>query len=822
MRKILLVLIIILLFFSIIGYGQVIYKNKSEVTVASGVSITIPIPTGWSAGDLLIGYVTKDDDYAITPPAGWTVIQNVISNGAMRLWVGYRVAQAGDTEWTWSGDSEAYYGVILLYTGQDPDNPIYNSDNAVGDSATPTAPSVSYTTLEAGSVVFQCFGADRDRIPYSAAPTLIHLFNDYIAGAGGTGGRGGDKTLGPWILPTGHSDPGSKWTEESQAYDNDTDTRATTGCVIPPKSWSGYLELNRASLDITGLRFNAWRQALGVDKVSIDIWYNNDWQNVYEDTYPLRNNKWQVVETVSIATTKMRFNFYNESDSVNMAAHLFEAEFLEEGTVTGSTGTAVFGMDAIDEWAAVTVIIEAAPTQYINLGASRIANASRIDQSNQDNVSVEAGTAWDLNGFKYNNKYIDVTTYGDGPTGVCFSPAGTKMYIMGAADDRVYQYTLSTAWDVSTASYANKFKSVNAQDIYPRGLAFSTGGTKMYMFGLNTKKVFQYTLSTAWDVSTASYADKSLDASAKVTDPKGVCFSDDGTEMYLTTHEPYDTKIFQYSLTTAWDVSTASYTAEYEAGSPAAGAFYGLCFKSDGLKMFVMEYSSNLPTIFQYTLSTAWDITTASYANKKYDLKDIAVENGDLFVKPDGTKIFFCSISGDKAYQLDLAPNWTKTDDFILATRVYTSAGPIARAYKLRWRKTGGTFADVSNTGAITYSATTDLVDGNDLLTGEKSCDYQSGYTWQNGLESEGDNLLPDSGTYSLVDEKYTEHQWALSCDDAEDGATYEFELWDVTGGVSIGTCLATIKMVGVAGFKWNTKTILKWCGKTVSKWNTK
>lgn len=142
---------------------------------------------------------------------------------------------------------------------------------------------------------------------------------------------------------------------------------------------------------------------------------------------------------------------------------------------------------------------------------------------------------------------------------------------------------------------------------------------------------------------------------------------------------------------------------------------------------------------------------------------------------------------------------WTKTDDFILATRIYTSKGPIARAYRLRWKVSGGEFADVSDTGAITYSAVTDLGDGTTLEVGNKLCDAQGGYSWQNGLESEGDNLLPDSGTYSLADEYYTEFQWALDCNGAADGGTYEFELWDVTEGVSIGTCAASIRMRGPA-----------------------
>jgi len=140
--------------------------------------------------------------------------------------------------------------------------------------------------------------------------------------------------------------------------------------------------------------------------------------------------------------------------------------------------------------------------------------------------------------------------------------------------------------------------------------------------------------------------------------------------------------------------------------------------------------------------------------------------------------------------------DWDKALDFILATAIETSKGPLAYAYKLQWRnKTdGGSFADVGSTGDITYSATTDLVDGDDLLTGEAGCTGDG--TWQDGLESEGDNLLPDSGTYSLADEYWSELHWALDCSNALDSKEYEFQLL-TTGDNVIGVCLATLTIAG-------------------------
>jgi len=155
-------------------------------------------------------------------------------------------------------------------------------------------------------------------------------------------------------------------------------------------------------------------------------------------------------------------------------------------------------------------------------------------------------TEWDVSTATYADKSVSVTSQDIYPHGVTFSSDGTKMYIMGNNTDTVYQYTLSTAWDVSTATYADKSVSVTLQDTYPTGVTFSSNGSKMYVVGTDTDTVYQYTLSTAWDVSTATYANKSVSVSAQDTSPTGVTFSSDGTKMYVV-GVATDT-VYQYTL----------------------------------------------------------------------------------------------------------------------------------------------------------------------------------------------------------------------------------------------------------------------------------
>ena len=85
------------------------------------------------------------------------------------------------------------------------------------------------------------------------------------------------------------------------------------------------------------------------------------------------------------------------------------------------------------------------------------------------------------------------------PTGIAFNNDGTKMFIVGSNKDEVNEYTLSTGFDVSTASFVDSF-SVSGQEDTPVGMAFNNDGTKMFIVGYGGRDVNEYTLSTGFDV----------------------------------------------------------------------------------------------------------------------------------------------------------------------------------------------------------------------------------------------------------------------------------------------------------------------------------
>jgi DNA-binding beta-propeller fold protein YncE len=105
------------------------------------------------------------------------------------------------------------------------------------------------------------------------------------------------------------------------------------------------------------------------------------------------------------------------------------------------------------------------------------------------------------------------------------------MYVTGSSGDDVNEYDLSTAWDISTAVFLQLF-SVAGQDTAPLGLFFKPDGLKMYVSGSNADSVYEYDLSTAWDVTTAVYL-QNLHVGFEDIIPVGLFFKPDGTRMYF-------------------------------------------------------------------------------------------------------------------------------------------------------------------------------------------------------------------------------------------------------------------------------------------------
>ena len=271
------------------------------------------------------------------------------------------------------------------------------------------------------------------------------------------------------------------------------------------------------------------------------------------------------------------------------------------------------------------------------------------------------------------------------PRDLYFKPDGTKCYIVGNGLDDIHEVPLATAWDLQSATVANivDVNLAGSASIGGRGFEgqlygihiaddpndSSTYGKKFFIVGSQTDEIQEYTATTAWDASTISTAaTAALDIRSQDGNPSALRFTPDGETLYvLDGDNDASPRCRVWDLTTAWDLSTATYNASKDITfSVIDRNARGLDFNSDGTVVYITTTSNN---VHQYSLSTAYDITTLSYVRSLSVTRFRALTHqpsnnhlnetyssleGIFFVKSDSDRYAFLLFNnGDEIIRLD-------------------------------------------------------------------------------------------------------------------------------------------------------------------------
>jgi hypothetical protein len=297
------------------------------------------------------------------------------------------------------------------------------------------------------------------------------------------------------------------------------------------------------------------------------------------------------------------------------------------------------------------------PTSKLQVNG--VISLGRTDNSGITSIrSVIDTISWEHAGVKKS-----VTTEDLNPQDLFFKDDGTKMFIVGSTGDRVYEYALGTAWDVSSAGFTTNF-SVAAQDTAPGGLFFRPNGLNMYVSGQTGVAplvaagdyVHQYTLGTAWDISNVGAATVGWTTSFRVledSNPFAVYFKDDGTKMFVAGNT--NQRIYEYALGTAWNVSTAGLTTSILIGTGTTQNLpltltgpTGLAFNASGTQMFISD--SDRDVVARFNLGTAWDLNTAVFYDNVYvGFQDL--DSGGIFYQENQSKAYITGKGTDTVYQ---------------------------------------------------------------------------------------------------------------------------------------------------------------------------
>ena len=218
------------------------------------------------------------------------------------------------------------------------------------------------------------------------------------------------------------------------------------------------------------------------------------------------------------------------------------------------------------------------------------------------------------------------------PRGFVFNSDGTKIYVTTNLK-LVVEYSMSTAYDIATASYVNDYNFGTAGANYdpdPGSLTIGDNYSKLWFTSYNSQKVHQLNFGSGSSaVSSLSYSssnDYSF-SSTQTTYGRGMLWNNNGTVFWLFN----DTRNLYEYTTTNWNVSGASHNATISNHLPASG-IRGAFWNDDGTKVFLNDYSR----LKQYSVSTAYDLgSTLTYDDEMIILSTQRSSNYGGFLSGD-------------------------------------------------------------------------------------------------------------------------------------------------------------------------------------------
>ncbi len=259
------------------------------------------------------------------------------------------------------------------------------------------------------------------------------------------------------------------------------------------------------------------------------------------------------------------------------------------------------------------------------------------------------------------SKSIDAATY----FGLTFNNDGTKMYTLrsGGTTDAVIEHILTTAYDISTAT-VNNTKVVHlsgGNDSHvPTQVVFNNDGTKMFIVNHAGRKTVDYwSLTTAFDVSTATF-DGEYSLIGKEQRANSIAFNNDGTRMFIAgVGNNSQVRINEFSLDTAFDLSSGVTQLNTEDLISFHNHIDGVTFNYDGTKMYTINGSEDLMS--QFKLTTPYDVSTLSLEGT-FDVSSVVNVAREVVFSNNGSKMFILDNIDNEIHEFNLSCNWSIID----------------------------------------------------------------------------------------------------------------------------------------------------------------
>jgi len=251
---------------------------------------------------------------------------------------------------------------------------------------------------------------------------------------------------------------------------------------------------------------------------------------------------------------------------------------------------------------------------------------------------------WQISTTVYNSvNYTDGTVDMEGLT---FKSDGSAFYVIDDIINTVIKYDLTTNWDLSGGITKSSDLFLLTNTTRGRSIYITPDGIHMYITDYTgTVSCDHYTMSTPWLLTSATYSDQFISPTSVIYSP---FVTNDGLLMFLT---EINGDVRKYNLSTPYNASSATLIATEFRASGWSTTASG--WNPNGLQLF--SINNNILNIDQFDFTTPFEISNLAISDDTYDLSTPIVISFGLFFKPDGTRYWVVDSSVNTVYQFDLA-----------------------------------------------------------------------------------------------------------------------------------------------------------------------
>jgi hypothetical protein len=231
-------------------------------------------------------------------------------------------------------------------------------------------------------------------------------------------------------------------------------------------------------------------------------------------------------------------------------------------------------------------------------------------------------------------------------TDTAFSEDGLTMYAATSSPPAVYEYSLSVAYDVSTATQTSSYTLTDgnmATNI--ESITFNENGTVMYLITHGSpNKILFYNMTSAFDLSTASFDTSVDDIYEQNTGnvPKGMDYYKKGNKEFLMVTGD-DGSLFTVEVTPG-----SRGKSRIQASASLDYNYDSLQVKPDGRSMWATKEINGVSHIFEYRLTTPFDLSSISLVNSSSLGRRVS---GIHLDKRRGRKLFLAERNTNKIHE---------------------------------------------------------------------------------------------------------------------------------------------------------------------------